>query len=172
MRAVLPHGGVRHLRARGGGTTVCAFDDIFCDVGDSQSIEDSLSTFSSHITTVIDMCKRATAGSLVLIDELGGGTNPDEGQALAKAVVEHFLKIGCRGIVTTHFTPLKEFAYTVDGIENASMEFDASTLKPLYSIKIGLPGASNALAICRRFRNGRGNTRPRRRLPLRGRQGV
>ena len=133
------------------GTTVCAFDDIFCDVGDSQSIEDSLSTFSSHITTVIDMCKRATAGSLVLIDELGGGTNPDEGQALAKAVVEHFLKIGCRGIVTTHFTPLKEFAYTVDGIENASMEFDASTLKPLYSIKIGLPGASNALAICRRF---------------------
>lgn len=133
------------------GTAVCAFDDIFCDVGDSQSIEESLSTFSSHITTVIDMCKRATAGSLVLIDELGGGTNPDEGQALAKAVVEHFLKMGCRGIVTTHFTPLKEFAYTMDGIENASMEFDASTLKPLYSIKIGLPGASNALAICRRL---------------------
>lgn len=133
------------------GTAVCAFDDIFCDVGDSQSIEESLSTFSSHITTVIDMCNRAGAGSLVLIDELGGGTNPDEGQALAKAVVEHLLKVGCRGIVTTHFTPLKEFAYTMDGIENASMEFDASTLKPLYSIKIGLPGASNALAICRRM---------------------
>ena len=133
------------------GTAVCIFDDIFCDVGDSQSIEESLSTFSSHITTVIDMCNRATSGSLVLIDELGGGTNPDEGQALAKAVVEHFLKIGCRGIVTTHFTPLKEFAYTMPGIENASMEFDASTLKPLYSIKIGLPGASNALAICRRL---------------------
>ena len=133
------------------GSSVCIFDDIFCDVGDSQSIEESLSTFSSHITAVIDMCKRATPGSFVLIDELGGGTNPDEGQALAKAVVEHLLKIGCRGIVTTHFTPLKEFAYTVDGIENASMEFDASTLKPLYSIKIGLPGASNALAICRRL---------------------
>ena len=133
------------------GTAVCAFDDIFCDVGDSQSIEESLSTFSSHITTVIDMCRRATSGSLVLIDELGGGTNPDEGQALAKAVVEHLLKVGCKGIVTTHFTALKEFAYTVDGIENASMEFDASTLKPLYSIKIGLPGASNALAICRRL---------------------
>lgn len=133
------------------GSSVCIFDDIFCDVGDSQSIEESLSTFSSHITAVIDMCKRATQGSFVLIDELGGGTNPDEGQALAKAVVEHLLKIGCRGIVTTHFTPLKEFAYTVDGIENASMEFDASTLKPLYSIKIGLPGASNALAICRRL---------------------
>lgn len=133
------------------GSSVCVFDDIFCDVGDSQSIEESLSTFSSHITTVIDMCKRANAGSLVLIDELGGGTNPDEGQALAKAVVEHLLNVGCRGIVTTHFTPLKEFAYTTEGIENASMEFDSSTLKPLYSIKIGLPGASNAFAICRRL---------------------
>ncbi len=133
------------------GSAVCAFDDIFCDVGDSQSIEESLSTFSSHITTVIDMCARATEGSLVLIDELGGGTNPDEGQALAKAVVSHFLKVGCRGIITTHFTALKEFAYTVDGIENASMQFDASTLKPLYSIKVGMPGASNALAICRRL---------------------
>ena len=133
------------------GTSVCIFEDIYCDVGDSQSIEESLSTFSSHITAVIEMCKRASSGSLVLIDELGGGTNPDEGQALAKAVVAHLLNAGCRGIVTTHFTPLKEFAYTVDGIENASMEFDASTLKPLYSIKIGLPGASNALAICRRL---------------------
>mgnify|MGYP001073283569 CR=1 FL=1 len=133
------------------GSAVCVFDDIFCDVGDSQSIEESLSTFSSHITTVIDMCRKADKNSLVLIDELGGGTNPDEGQALAKAIVEYFLNLGCRGIITTHFTPLKEFAYSVDGIENASMEFDASTLKPLYSIKIGLPGASNALAICRRL---------------------
>lgn len=133
------------------GSSVCAFDNIFCDVGDSQSIEENLSTFSSHITTVINICKNADSGSLVLIDELGGGTNPDEGQALAKAVVEHLLSIGCRGIVTTHFTPLKEFAYSVDGIENASMEFDAATLKPLYRIKIGFPGASNALAICRRL---------------------
>ncbi len=133
------------------GSSVCVFDDIFCDVGDSQSIEESLSTFSSHITTVIDMCKKADKNSLVLIDELGGGTNPDEGQALAKAIVEYFLNLGCRGIITTHFTPLKEFAYAVEGIENASMEFDASTLKPLYSIKIGLPGASNALSICRRL---------------------
>ena len=133
------------------GSSLCVFDDIFCDVGDSQSIEESLSTFSSHITTVIEMCKKADKNSLVLIDELGGGTNPDEGQALAKAIVEYFLNLGCRGIITTHFTPLKEFAYSVDGIENASMEFDASTLKPLYSIKIGLPGASNALAICRRL---------------------
>ena len=88
---------------------------------------------------------------MVLIDELGGGTNPDEGQALAKAVVEHLINKGCKGIVTTHFTPLKEFAYAIDGIENASMEFDSSTLKPLYSIKIGMPGTSNALAISRRL---------------------
>lgn len=134
-----------------GGSSVCAFDNVFCDVGDSQSIEESLSTFSSHITTVIDICDNADGGSLVLIDELGGGTNPDEGQALAKAVVEHLLSLGCKGIVTTHFTPLKEFAYSVDGIENASMEFDGATLKPLYRIKIGLPGASNALAISRRL---------------------
>ena len=133
------------------GSSVCIFDDIFCDVGDSQSIEDSLSTFSSHIINVIEMCNKANSRSLVLIDELGGGTNPDEGQALAKAVTEHFLQIGCRGIITTHFTPLKEFAYNIDGIENASMQFDASTLKPLYQIKIGLPGSSNALAICRRY---------------------
>jgi DNA mismatch repair protein MutS2 len=133
------------------GSQVAVFDDVFCDVGDCQSIEESLSTFSSHITTVTEICNKATAKSLVLIDELGGGTNPDEGQALAKAVVEYLLKINCRGIVTTHFTPLKEFAYTIDGIENASMEFDSNTLKPLYSIKIGLPGASNALAISRRL---------------------
>ncbi len=133
------------------GTSLAVFKNIFCDVGDSQSIEDSLSTFSSHITNVIDICNRADSASLVLIDELGGGTNPDEGQAIAKAVCEHLLNAGCKGIITTHFTPLKEFAYSVEGVENASMEFDSATLKPLYSIKIGLPGASNALAISRRL---------------------
>ncbi len=133
------------------GTSVAVFDGVFCDVGDSQSIEESLSTFSSHIVNVIDICNNAGGNSLVLIDELGGGTNPDEGQALAKAVVKHLLDCGAKGIVTTHFTPLKEFAYSVTGIENASMEFDSDTLKPLYSIKIGLPGASNALAISKRL---------------------
>ncbi len=133
------------------GTSVAVFDGVFCDVGDSQSIEESLSTFSSHIVNVIDICNNAGGNSLVLIDELGGGTNPDEGQALAKAVVKHLLDCGAKGIVTTHFTPLKEFAYSVTGIENASMEFDSDTLKPLYSIKIGLPGASNALAITKRL---------------------
>lgn len=133
------------------GSSVGVFNEIFCDIGDSQSIEESLSTFSSHMANIIWICKSVVPNSLVLVDELGGGTNPDEGQALAKAIISHLLKSGCRGIVTTHFTPLKEFAYTVNGIENASMEFDASTLKPLYSIKIGLPGASNALAIAGRL---------------------
>ena len=133
------------------GSSIAVFENIFCDVGDSQSIEENLSTFSSHILNIKNICNRVSQNSLVLIDELGGGTNPDEGQALAKAVVSHLLDSGCKGIITTHFTPLKEFAYSNERIENASMEFDANTLKPLYSIKIGLPGASNALAISRRL---------------------
>ncbi len=133
------------------GSSVGIFSKVFCDIGDSQSIEESLSTFSSHITNIIEICNLADGDSLILVDELGGGTNPDEGQAIAKAVVKRLLDCGSKGIVTTHFTPLKEFAYAVDGIENASMEFDSNTLKPLYSIKIGLPGASNALAISRRM---------------------
>ena len=127
------------------------FDEIYCDVGDAQSIEESLSTFSSHITNIIDIVNRADKKSLVLIDELGGGTDPDEGQALAKAIVAYLLKSGCAGVVTTHYTALKEFAFSADGIENACMEFDANTLQPLYVIRIGLPGASNALAISRRL---------------------
>ncbi len=133
------------------GSSVGVFENVFCDIGDSQSIEESLSTFSSHITNIINICEGADGNSLVLIDELGGGTNPDEGQAIAKSVVKHLLDCGAKGVVTTHYTPLKEFAYTVGGIENASMEFDSDTLKPLYRIKIGLPGASNALAISRRL---------------------
>ena len=133
------------------GSEVCAFENVFCDVGDSQSIEDSLSTFSSHMTAVAAICDGADSDSLVLIDELGGGTNPDEGQALARAVTEYILKRGAKGIITTHFTALKEFAYTLGGIENAAMQFDSATLKPLYSIKIGLAGASNALAVSRRL---------------------
>ncbi len=133
------------------GSEVCAFANVFCDVGDSQSIEDSLSTFSSHMTAVSAICDGADGDSLVLIDELGGGTNPDEGQAIARAVTEYLLACGAKGIITTHFTALKEFAYALGGIENASMQFDSATLKPLYSIKIGLAGASNALAVSRRL---------------------
>ena len=127
------------------------FDEIYCDVGDAQSIEESLSTFSSHITNIIDIVNRADKNCLVLIDELGGGTDPDEGQALAKAIVSHLLNTGCAGVVTTHYTALKEFAFSAKGIENACMEFDANTLQPLYVMHIGLPGSSNALAISRRL---------------------
>lgn len=133
------------------GSCISVFKNVFCDIGDRQSIEESLSTFSSHLTNIINICDNADRNSLILIDEIGGGTNPDEGQALAKAIVGHLLSRGCKGIVTTHFTPLKEFAYTRDRIENACMEFDANTLKPLYSIKTGIPGASNAMAISRRL---------------------
>ena len=130
---------------------VSTFDEIFCDVGDAQSIEESLSTFSSHITNIIDIVNSANKKSLVLIDELGGGTDPDEGQALAKAIVSHLLGTGCAGVVTTHYTALKEFAFSAKGIENACMEFDADTLQPLYAMRIGLSGSSNALAISRRL---------------------
>ena len=127
------------------------FDEIYCDVGDAQSIEESLSTFSSHITNIIHIVNHANEKSLVLIDELGGGTDPDEGQALAKAIVSHLLGTGAAGVVTTHYTALKEFAFSAKGIENACMEFDCNTLQPLYAMKIGLPGSSNALAISRRL---------------------
>lgn len=130
---------------------VSVFEEIYCDVGDSQSIEESLSTFSSHITNIVEIVNNANAKSLVLIDELGGGTDPDEGQAIAKAVVSHLLKTGAAGVVTTHYSALKEFAFSTEGIENACMEFDSDTLRPLYVIKIGLPGSSNALAISRRL---------------------
>ncbi len=127
------------------------FDEIYCDVGDAQSIEESLSTFSSHVTNIIDIVNKADGRSLVLIDELGGGTDPDEGQALAKAIVSHLLKSGCAGVVTTHYSALKEFAFEAAGIENACMEFDSDTLQPLYVMHVGLPGSSNALAISRRL---------------------
>lgn len=130
---------------------VAVFEEIYCDIGDAQSIEENLSTFSSHLTNVIGITERANERSLILIDELGGGTDPDEGQALAKAIVAYLLRLGASGVVTTHYTALKEFAYATDGIENACMEFDGNTLQPLYIIKIGLPGSSNALAISRRL---------------------
>lgn len=130
---------------------VSTFEEIYCDVGDAQSIEESLSTFSSHITNIIHIVNGVNENSLVLVDELGGGTDPDEGQALAKAIVSYLLKTGCAGVVTTHYTAMKEFAFSAAGIENACMEFDANTLQPLYAMKIGLPGSSNALAISRRL---------------------
>lgn len=133
------------------GSEVSVFGSVYCDIGDAQSIEESLSTFSSHMSNLIHITEEADGRSLVLIDELGGGTDPEEGQALARSITEFLLKKGCKGIITTHYTLLKEFAYSVGGIENASMEFDAKTLQPLYNVRIGVPGASNALLIARRL---------------------
>ena len=104
---------------------VSVFREIYCDIGDSQSIEESLSTFSSHVTNIVEIVDNADKNSLVLIDELGGGTDPDEGQALVKAVVSYLLRAGGTGVVTTHYSALKEFAFATDGIENACMEFDS-----------------------------------------------
>ena len=133
------------------GTRLAVFDGVWCDVGDSQSIEENLSTFSSHVAHIRDILEHATDKSLVLIDEPGGGTDPEEGAALAKAVVAELLRRGCRGVVTTHYSALKEFAYSQEGIENGCMEFDAADFRPLYRLKIGAPGSSNALLICTRL---------------------
>ncbi len=133
------------------GTRLACFSGVFCDIGDSQSIEENLSTFSSHILNIKEILEEAGENSLVLIDEPGGGTDPEEGQALARAVLVSLRERGCRGIVTTHFSALKEFAYGEDGMRNACMEFDAEDFRPLYRLKIGAPGSSNALAICTRL---------------------
>ena len=114
------------------GTRLSVFDGVWCDIGDSQSIEENLSTFSSHAVHIKEILERATDKSLVLIDEPGGGTDPEEGAALARAVVAELLRRGCRGVVTTHYSALKEFAYAQDGIENGCMEFDAADFRPLY----------------------------------------
>lgn len=133
------------------GTRLSVFEGVFCDVGDSQSIEENLSTFSSHVLNLKEILEEAGERSFILIDEPGGGTDPEEGQALARAVLIGLMKKGCRGIVTTHYSALKEFAFETDGIENGCMEFDAESLRPLYRLKIGLPGSSNALLICSRL---------------------
>lgn len=130
---------------------IAVFDSIFCDVGDEQSIEQSLSTFSSHIKNIIEITRKTNERSLVLIDEIGAGTDPEEGSALALAIIEKMLQTGCAGIVTTHYSKLKEFAMTNQSIENASMDFDANTFEPLYRLNIGTPGTSNAIEIARRL---------------------
>ncbi len=133
------------------GTDIGVFRGVYCDVGDSQSIEENLSTFSSHIVNLKEILERADKDSLVLIDEPGGGTDPEEGQAIATAVLSALLRRGCVGIVTTHFGALKEFAFTEKGLENGCMEFDEQNFRPLYRLKTGVSGSSNALAVCKRL---------------------
>ncbi|MEG2086334.1 MAG: endonuclease MutS2, partial [Clostridia bacterium] len=132
-------------------STISIFENIFCDIGDEQSIEQSLSTFSGHINNISKIMENLTDKTLVLIDEVGAGTEPNEGAALALAITEHILKSGSKAILTTHFSQLKEFSMITPNIENASMEFDPVTFAPTYKLIIGVPGSSNAIEIAKRL---------------------
>lgn len=133
------------------GANVSVFEKIFVDVGDEQSIEQNLSTFSSHMRNLIDITNNVDDKSLVLVDEMGAGTDPDEGSALARAILELLVDKKSFGIVTTHYSALKEYAFTRTDIMNASMDFDEETFAPLYRLNIGLAGSSNAIKIALRL---------------------
>lgn len=139
-----------HIPAQSGSELPC-FHSVYADIGDEQSIEQSLSTFSGHITNIIRILKKIDHRSLVIFDELGSGTDPQEGAAIARAILTHLLETGAMTLVATHYPELKTFAHGTEGVVNASLEFDIKTLRPTYKLTLGLPGRSNALAIAQRL---------------------